>query len=262
MTAKTPSAPRASGSRPAGRTGATCCHCGRKRPKVDPLTGSVWARAAASERERIVLSTSGARNSGSSTPWRYRPSTTVFDAASVPTIAWATLAATPKASRTSSWVNGPRVLAHRATSCSRASGMTSALAGTPGGTGTPRPSRSNAASRDWATCSTPAMRTRIRRWPSSRSASSTVTDDTRPTSSSGTGPMTRSVSMSCSAVVARRRSDRLRRSASTSAMMAGSNRSRSSTPPRSWFSRAGSSASAAARFSANGPSPSYMKAPV
>ena len=69
----------------------------------------------------------------------------------------------------------------------------------------------------------------------------------------------RSVSANCSEVSARpnRRSE-----ASTSAMMSPSKSSRSSTVPSSLASSAGSSDSAAARFSASGVSPSYMNAPV
>ena len=69
----------------------------------------------------------------------------------------------PNAAASSRRTNGPRVRAHRLTSWLSASSMVSTCAGTPGGTGTPSPSRSNGASLTWARCSRPAMRTRMAR---------------------------------------------------------------------------------------------------
>ena len=167
----------------------------------------------------------------------------------------------PKAAVRSRSTNGPRVRAHRETSCGKASEIVATWAGMPGGMGIPRASRSRGASCAWARCSRPPMRTRIIRVPS-WSRADNGTSVCSPSSSTGIGPSTRSRYATSSVVRARREGSVRCSWAWTSAMISGSSSSRSSTVPSSLAKSAGSRAKAAARFSANGESPSYINAPV
>ena len=167
-----------------------------------------------------------------------------------------------KASASSRSTNGPLVRAQRDTSWSSASVIVSTCAGIPGGTGTPRPSRSNAASCACARCMRPPMRTSMMRCPSCWCRVATGTSVCSPSSSTAIGPITRSISATCSLVRGRRAGSVRWSWAWTSSMISGSKSSRSSTVPSNFASNAGSRAKAAARFSASGLSPSYIKAPV
>ena len=144
----TPSAPRNAGTCPAA---ATLLQRGKNRPNADWDTGRACARAAARDRERIVRNTSVAMNSCSSTPWRNRPSMTLPDSTRRDSGSCAAPTARPNAEARSRSVNGPRVRTQRPTSWASASGIVSTWAGTPGGMGTPKPSRSSGASRTCAT---------------------------------------------------------------------------------------------------------------
>ena len=167
----------------------------------------------------------------------------------------------PKAAVRSRSTKGPRVRAQRETSCGKASDRVATWAGMPGGMGMPRASRSRGASGAWAKCSRPPIRTRMIRVPNwSRAESGTSVCS--PSSSVGIGPSTRSRSATSSVVRARREGSVRWSWAWTSAIISGSSNSRSSTVPSNLAKSAGSRARAAARFSANGESPSYINAPV
>ena len=167
-----------------------------------------------------------------------------------------------KASASSRSTNGPLVRAQRDTSWSRASVIVSTCAGVPGGTGMPRPSRSNAASWAWAKCMRPPMRTSMMRWLSCWCRVLSGTSVCSPKLSTGIGPITRNISATCSLVCARRVASVRCSWAWTSAIISGSRSSRNSTVPNNLANNAGSRARAAARFSASGLSPSYINAPV
>ena len=138
--------------------------------------------------------------------------------------------------------------------------------GTPGGSGTPSASRSLPASSTAAHRASPAIRTSItRRWAASSvsqppaAAGSVQRSATSPADS---GPMSRIMSAAFSrSRLARSGKSRcsIRRESST---ISGSSSSRRSAWPSSSASREESSASAWARRSASGASPSYMNAPT
>ena len=142
--------------------GRSECQSSKNRAKASPLTGSSSARAAAKLRRLIRSSISGAQNSCSPIPCLKRPCTSERAATSWLSADAAVDAPNPNASATSSTTKGPRERAKR-NNCPNAPSTTSGLAATPAGTGTPRASRSTAASDDAANTSRPPTRTCITR---------------------------------------------------------------------------------------------------
>ena len=109
--------PRRAHRRPTPRRRPACCHAGRKRPNAAVLTGSIWARSAASERRRRMRSTSASHHwsmppesAGAS---MNSPRISLPSAASRPSTSAATRKPRPNRAAASAVVNGPRVRAYR-----------------------------------------------------------------------------------------------------------------------------------------------------
>ncbi|CAH0265172.1 hypothetical protein SRABI128_03245 [Microbacterium sp. Bi128] len=267
-TARTPSTPSS------GRV--RCCQTGRNRAYATGGTGSTLPRIAASERIRSRRSTSVSHHSVSSprppvASGRKKPLDSRPCDSSRCSVSRATATPTPRRSATASVVNGPCVRANRATRSPSGSASGSRKAfGMPTGSAAPSASRRRPASSMPATRDTPAIVTGMARLSSTRvfrcadaSAAASVSASRRTaTSAASRGPSSRSRSATPSTPRARRSGSRRCASRSNCAITSGSRSSRISTLPSSSLSRAGSTERAAARRSARGESPSYMKAPT
>ena len=256
MTASSPSQPDTAAA-------PTCCQAGRNRAYAAVLTGSTWARSAASERRRSTRSTPASHHWAPSvnSPRTSAPSEAIRVSASS-----ATRSPSPNRAAASAVVNGPRVRAYRPSSSPSGSATASVnAAGTPTGTATPtasrsRPTSSIATHHVWPANATVSARLAVRK-PSSQPSTSEAVERSA-ISAAVSGPSRRSRSATASASRARRSSERCCSWRSVAAITSGSSSSRSSTRPSSSASSAVSSDRTAARRSASGLSPSYMKAPT